>query len=101
MNTDFYITSTSNNELPNNLVANTISVQGDGKIFATPDMLIINLSVEETKETTQAAQTEVNTKINKIKEILKNYEVKDSDIQTKNVNVYPEYDYRDSGKILL
>jgi len=101
MNTNFYITNTSNNELPNNIISHTISVQWEWKIFATPDILILNLSVEETKKTTQEAQTKVNEKINKIKKILKNKKIKDSDIQTKNINIYPEYDYkRDEERIL-
>ncbi len=98
---DLYIQDASNNELPNNLVTNTISVQGDGKVFATPDMLILNLSVEETKPTTAEAQAEVNKKINQIKDIIKKYDIKDSNVQTRNVNVYPEYDYKDSWRVLL
>jgi len=64
-------------------------------VFATPDMLTLNITVEETKETTEQAQTEVNKKTNQIKEIIKEYDIKDSDVQTKNINVYPEYDYRE------
>lgn len=101
MNMDLYIKDASNNQLPNNLVTNTISVQGDGKVFATPDMLILNLSVEETQPTTAQAQAEVNKKINLIKDIIKKYDIKDSNVQTKNVNVYPEYDYKETGKALL
>jgi len=64
-------------------------------VFATPDMLTLNITVEETKETTEQAQTEVNKKTNQIKAIIKEYNIKDSDVQTKNINVYPEYDYRE------
>lgn len=99
--TDFYIKDASNNQLPNNLVTNTISVAWDGKVFATPDMLTLNITVEETKETTEQAQTEVNKKTNQIKEIIKEYDIKDSDVQTKNINVYPEYDYREEWRKLL
>jgi len=99
--TNFYIKDASNNQLPNNLVSNTISVAWDGKVFATPDMLILNISVEEIKETTEQAQTEANKKINQIKNIIKEYDIKDSNIQTKNVNVYPEYDYKDEWRKLL
>ena len=101
MNTNFYITNTSNNELPNNIISHTISVQWEWKIFATPDMLILSLSVEETEKTTQEAQTKVNEKVNKIKKILKSKRIKDSDIQTTNINIYPEYDYKRNEERIL
>jgi uncharacterized protein YggE len=56
----------------------------------------LSISVEETKPTTAEAQKEVNKKINQIKEIIKNYKIKNSDVQSKNINVYPEYDYKDT-----
>jgi len=62
----------------------------------TPDILTLSISVEETKPTTAEAQKEVNKKINQIKEIIKNYKIKNSDVQSKNINVYPEYDYKDT-----
>jgi len=58
--------------------------------------LTLSINVEETKPTTAEAQTEVNKKVNQIKEIIKEYKIKDSDVQTKNINVYPEYDYKDT-----
>lgn len=100
MNTNFYITDTSNEELPNSIISHTIAVQWDGEIFATPDMLILSLSVEETKPTTEAAQTEVNKKISQVKDILKKNKIKNSDIQTQNISVYPEYDYNDKDRVL-
>ncbi len=100
MNTDFYIKNTSHNELPNNLISHTIAVQWDGEVFATPDMLILSLSVEETKPTTQAAQTEVNKKISQIKDILDSNKIKNSDVQTQNVSVYPEYNYNEKERVL-
>ncbi|HRX64084.1 MAG TPA: SIMPL domain-containing protein [Candidatus Absconditabacterales bacterium] len=100
MNVDFYIQDASNN-LPNNLVSDTISVQGDGEVFATPDILILNIAVEETKDTTELAQTEVNKKINTIQEILESHKIKDGDIKTTNMNVYPDYDYKEKGRELI
>jgi uncharacterized protein YggE len=63
-------------------------------------MLILSLTAQETKPTTAEAQTEVNKKTNQIKEIIKKYKIKDSDIQTKNISVYPEYDYSKEKRIL-
>ena len=100
MNTDFYITNTSNDQLPNNLVSHTIAVQWDWEIFAIPDMLILSISVEETEATTQAAQTAVNKKIKQINDILDQKNIKNSDIQTQNISVYPEYDYSNKERVL-
>ncbi len=85
----------------NNSIENTISVQWDGKVFVTPDILTLSINVEETKPTTAEAQTEVNKKVNQIKKIIKEYKIKDSDVQTKNINIYPEYDYKDTWRKLL
>jgi len=57
--------------------------------------LILNIAVEETKDTTELAQTEVNKKINTIQEILESHKIKDGDIKTTNMNVYPDYDYKE------
>lgn len=99
-NTDFYIKDISGGQLPGNMTTNTISIQWDGEVFATPDMLILNLSAEETKLTTQEAQTEVNKKTNQIKDIIKKYNIKNSDIQTTNISVYPQYDYTKEERVL-
>lgn len=96
---NFYIKDGSGSS--NGLIDNTISVQWDGKVFITPDVLTLNINVEETKKTTAEAQKEVNKKITQINKIIKNYKIKDSDVQTKNVNVYPEYDYKDTWRVLL
>lgn len=85
----------------NNSIENTISVQWDGKVFVTPDILALSINIEETKPTTAEAQKEVNKKVNQIKEIIKNYKIKNSDVQSKNINVYPEYDYKDTWRTLL
>jgi uncharacterized protein YggE len=91
---NFYIKDSGSSN--NGLVENTISVQGDGKVSVTPDILILSINVEETKATTAEAQKEVNKKVNQINGIIKNYKIKNSDVQSKNIDVYPEYDYKDT-----
>lgn len=100
MHTNFYITNTSNQELPKNIISHTIAVQWNWKVFATPDMLKLNINVEETELTTQEAQTQANIKIKEIKKILKDNKIKDSNVQTKNINVYPNYNYDKQERIL-
>ena len=79
----------------------SISVQWDGEVYVTPDTLILSFRVEETAPTTAEAQKNANEKIDKVKEIIKQYDVENTDIKTTNVNVYEQYDWRDSGRVSL
>jgi uncharacterized protein YggE len=58
--------------------------------------MTISLRVEETAQTTAEAQKAEEEKVSKIKDILKNYNINSSDIKTTNVNVYEQFDWRDS-----
>jgi len=80
---------------------NTISVMGEWKTSITPDSMVISLSVNELWDTTQEAQTQTNTKINQVKEILSGHNIPASDIKTENVSVYEEYDWTEGGRNLL
>jgi len=79
----------------------TVSVQWNGDVYVTPDTLILSFRVEETAPTTAEAQKNANEKIDKVKEIIKQYDVDSSDIKTTNVNVYEQYDWTDSGRVPL
>ena len=79
----------------------SISVQWDGEVYVTPDTLILNFRVEETAPTTKEAQKNANEKIDKVKEIIKQYNVENTDIKTTNANVYEQYDWRDTGRVSL
>ncbi|MBO7094864.1 SIMPL domain-containing protein [bacterium] len=63
--------------------------------------MILSFRVEETAPTTAEAQKNANEKIDKVKEVIKQYDVESSDIKTTNVNVYEQYDWRDSGRVSL
>ena len=84
-----------------NKAEHSISVQWDGEVYVTPDTLILSFRVEETAPTTKEAQKNANEKIDKVKEIIKQYDVDSADIKTTNVNVYEQYDWRDSGRVSL
>ncbi len=76
----------------------TISVAWNGEVRVTPDTLILYLSVEDTADTTVEAQKNVDEKVAQIKEIIKNYDIKDSDVKTTNINEYEAYDWTDEGR---
>jgi uncharacterized protein len=72
---------------------NTISVSGEGEVFAVADIAEFSFSVVEEKDTVTEAQEVAAQKINVILGFLKDSEIKDNDIKTTNYNVYPRYDF--------
>ena len=84
-----------------NKAEHSISVQWNGEVYVTPDTLILSFRVEETAPTTKEAPKNANEKIDKVKEIIKQYDVEAADIQTSNMNVYEQFDRRDSGRVSL
>lgn len=91
------IQSNKNNQQTSAGITNTISVMGEWKASVAPDMLVINVSISELGATTEAAQTQANEKVNKLKDLLKAADIADKDIKTTNVNAYPEYDRSNAG----
>ena len=84
-----------------NKTEHSISVQWNGEVYVTPDTLILSFRVEETAPTTKEAQKNANERIDKVKEIINQYNVDSADIQTSNMNVYEQFDWRDSGRVSL
>jgi len=82
-------------------ITNTVSVYGEGKSLTAPDTLSINIQISELGKTTKEAQDKVNTKITKIKDILKEFDIPKQNIQTTNMNVYTEYDRSNNERKLL
>jgi hypothetical protein len=78
-----------------------ITVSGQGKITATPDVAVMTMGMVSNKETVADAQ-KVNTEtMNKLLARLKELGVDSKDIQTQNYNIYPQYDYTDKdGRVL-
>lgn len=74
-------------------VSNSIAVNGEGKVYATPDIFIFNVSVNQTANTTREAFQMANTKISEIRKALKDAGVADKDVQTTNISMYPHYEY--------
>jgi len=72
---------------------NTISISGEGKIFATPDIGIIDLGVVSDAKTVAAAQKDNVAKMNKITQAMKNLGVEEKDLKTTNYSIYPRYQY--------
>lgn len=77
--------------------ANQVTVSGEGKIYAKPDVAIIDLGVTTTGATV-AEVTKGNTdKMNAIISAVKNLKVDEKDIQTVNYSLTPQYNYTQNG----
>lgn len=81
--------------------ANTIGVSATGEAFLKPDTLTMSVAVSETAKTTKAAIKQANEKINEIREIARANGVQEDDLATSSFNLYPDYDYTNSGSVLV
>lgn len=76
--------------------ANTITISGEGEVYAVPDLGVFTFSVVSEKTTVEAAQADATAKINAVMAYLKNAGVAEKDIKTVNYQIYPQYDYQNS-----
>ncbi len=70
---------------------NTISVSGEGDVYAKPDIATFSFAVDETSDTVADAQTKVDTTVSKILSYLKSQDVADKDITTEDYSANPQY----------
>lgn len=72
---------------------NTITISGEGKVSATPDLATISVGVINQAATPQAVQDATNKSINKIVDAVTADGVSKADITTSQFNLYPQHDY--------
>lgn len=72
---------------------NTITVTGDGEVFAVPDTATFSVTVQEEAKEVKDAQDTATKKGNDIIAYLKAQGIDEKDIQTTDYSVYPQYDY--------
>ena len=94
--TGIYIKSLGGSVETGGKISNTISVTGDGKVSAKPDMATISVSFSELASTSKDALDRVNVKIAEVQKMLKDNGIPESDITTSGLNIYTEYDYAGS-----
>ena len=83
---------------PSEGYANTISVSGEGKIFAKPDTGAINISVVSNAKTVDQATKDNTGKMNQIAAGIKELGVAEKDIKTTAYNIAPQYSYPPNGQ---
>ena len=85
--------------LPTTDSNNGISVSGIGIAQVQPDTLTLNFSIQEQAESTQEAQSSIDSISANFIALVKNLGVEDKSIQTSNYSVYPRYNRdRDTSK---
>ncbi len=92
-NTDFYIQNLGTSLVQDGKLVNTITVSGDGKVFAKPDMAELSITISELAPNSNDALTNANKKIDQVLNVLRANSIDSGDIQTSQLNIYPEYDY--------
>lgn len=71
----------------------TFDVSGEGKVLTSPDIASVNAGITAQAATVKAVQDQINSVINKVSAGLKEIGVDSKDIQTRDYNIHPNYDY--------
>jgi uncharacterized protein len=100
-NANLYIKNLGTSLVQDGRLVNTISVSGDGKVFAKPDMVTLTITASKVGNSSAEALEMANTQINKARDIILGKGVDAIDIQTSQFSIYPEYEYRNSSSILI
>ncbi len=77
----------------NSNTARTITVSGEGRASAVPDMAVISIGVQSDGDTAAAALRQNSTTMKATIDKLKDLGVANKDIQTSGLGVNPRYDY--------
>ena len=74
--------------------SNVITVNGEGKVSAVPDIATITFTVSEDADTATHAQDGATKKVNVALALLKDLDIAEKDIKTNAYNVSPRYSYQ-------
>ncbi|HWP61486.1 MAG TPA: SIMPL domain-containing protein [Candidatus Paceibacterota bacterium] len=77
--------------------SDTITVSGEGKVFAVPDVAEFSVTVQESAKDVKSAQDSATTKANAIIDYLKGAGIDAKDIQTSDYSVSPQYQYQNAA----
>jgi uncharacterized protein YggE len=75
----------------------TINVEGEGEVVAVPDTATFTVSVQDTAADVQTAQTKATTEGNAVIAYLKQQGIPDTDVQTTDYEINPQYSYQQAA----
>lgn len=81
--------------------ARTITVSGEGKVTAKPDVAVVDLSVVAQGMTVKDVTQSGNERMNKVLSAVKALGVADDDLKTVSYSLYPEYKYPENQKAFI
>jgi len=76
---------------------NTISVSGEGKVTAVPDLATVSIGVLSQGTTAVEVKNQNNDKVNKVIAFIKQQGIADKDITTSQFNFYPQQNYNNGS----
>lgn len=79
----------------------TVSVTGAGTVSVQPDVILFDITLTHTASKTKQAQEVVNKAVNQALAIFKEAKIEDKNIKTTALRFQPEYDYRNSKRMLI
>lgn len=71
--------------------ANQVTVSGEGKVYAKPDVALVSLGVTTTAATVTDVTNKNTDQMNAVITVLKNLKIDEKDIQTTNYSLNPVY----------
>jgi uncharacterized protein YggE len=74
-----------------------ITVSGTGKVAVVPDIGLLQLGVQSTQPTVQAARDRAAAAMEAVRSSLRSNGVDEKDIATSGFNIQPQYDFRPSS----
>lgn len=77
-----------------NVGKTVVSAQGVSSIKASPDIVAVNFNVQVINESSEEAKNQMSEIVEKLETSLEDI-VDKKDIQTSNLNIYPNYDWSD------
>jgi len=72
---------------------NTVTVFGEGEIYAKPDLAIVDFSVKSEAKTVNSAMEDNTKKMNGVITAIKTLGIEDKDLKTTSFNISPHYEW--------
>jgi len=80
---------------------NTITISGEGEVFARPDLAIVNFLVISEEKTVNSAMQKNREKMNAIIDFMKANEIEERDLRTIAFRVEPRYEWHRNRRVLV
>jgi uncharacterized protein len=78
-----------------------VYVEGAAELEVEPDMMTFSLGIQATNKDLAMAKADVDTRSRRLIDASKKMGIKAVDIATTALNIHPEYDYKDSSRVLV